>query len=191
MNLLNVPQGLLALFDEALTTPSDINEHLETLFDLVRDLGPSAHVTEMGTRTGVSTVALLTAQPRTLICYDLAHQREVMDRLLKVKGRTDLTFVQGSTLKVDIEETDILFIDTYHTYAQLKAELSRHAKKVRSTFVFHDTVAFGVIGEDGSRPGLKAAVDEFIQEEFVASSARFQYQHYFHNNGLMVLRRLL
>ena len=48
-------------------TPSDINEHIEIL----RTLADSVeHVTEMGTRTGVSTRAFL-ASDVTIRAYDL------------------------------------------------------------------------------------------------------------------------
>ena len=48
-------------------TPSDINEHIEVLKNLADSV---EHVTEMGTRTGVSTRAFLAADV-TLRAYDL------------------------------------------------------------------------------------------------------------------------
>ena len=48
-------------------TPSDINEHIEVLKNLADSV---KHVTEMGTRTGVSTRAFLAADV-TLRAYDL------------------------------------------------------------------------------------------------------------------------
>ena len=47
-------------------TPSDINEHIEVLKNLADSV---EHVTEMGTRTGVSTRAFL-ASDVTLRAYD-------------------------------------------------------------------------------------------------------------------------
>ena len=187
MNILQTPFELLALFDEARTTPSDINEHVEFLYNAVQALGPEAHVTEMGTRKGVSTVAILTAQPKRLVCYDLCHYSEVANKLWPLRGRTDLEFITGNTLKVDIEETDLLFIDTLHTYNQLSMELSRHAGKVRSYLLFHDTVSFGAVGEDGTEPGLQLAISDFLSSPEGGNWERVG--EFLNNNGLLLLGR--
>src|SRR5262249_32635606 len=60
--------SLLALADlyrNACNTAGDIHEHLPTLYLLAQRC---RHVTEMGTRTGVSTIAWLFAQPERLVC---------------------------------------------------------------------------------------------------------------------------
>lgn len=62
------------------------------------------------------------------------------------------------------EETDLLFIDTYHHYASLKKELEIHSPKAKKYIILHDTVAFGVQGEGGDQKGLQLAVDEFLSE---------------------------
>lgn len=46
---------------------------------------------------------------------------------------------QANTLTMEIDTTDLLFIDTDHTYVQLSAELARHAHKARKYLAFHDT----------------------------------------------------
>jgi GT2 family glycosyltransferase/tetratricopeptide (TPR) repeat protein len=50
--------GLAALYELACREPSDVNEHLPTLYALAKEC---EHVTELGTRGGVSTTALLYA----------------------------------------------------------------------------------------------------------------------------------
>jgi hypothetical protein len=63
---------------------------------------------------------------------------------------------------VEIEPTDMLFIDTFHVYEQLRRELALHAGKARRFIVLHDTTTFGEKGErEGSR-GLWPAVAEFL-----------------------------
>jgi GT2 family glycosyltransferase/tetratricopeptide (TPR) repeat protein len=166
------------LYDGACRTPSDIHEHLPTLYQLASQC---RHVTEMGTRTGVSTTALLFAQPDQLVCYDLRKHPEVY-RLEALAGRTRFRFHKADVLQVDIEETDLLFIDTRHDYEQLQEELRRHAGKVRKYLVLHDTTTFGERGETEGHRGLWPAI-----EEFLAGGTFRLRQRYTNNNGLAVL----
>lgn len=103
-------------------------------------------ITEMGTRGGVSTRAWLYAQPEKLVCYDL-RKLPIVDLLERVAGKTDFQFHEADVLEIDIEETDLLFIDTWHVYEQLQAELAKHASKARKYIVLHDTTTFGETGE--------------------------------------------
>lgn len=180
-------------------TPSDINEHLPTLLRLAYECD---HVTEMGVRWATSTTALLHAQPSILECYDVYRDAQVDELFGSVSpiklpgsrpqleyesgmtGWTFMTFHLEDVLTSNIQKTDMLFIDTRHTYAQLKAELERHSSKVRKLLVFHDTTLFGERGEDGG-PGLKPAIHEFL-----ASHNEWRIEQEFtNNNGLLVLRK--
>ncbi len=152
--------------------PTDICEHLSLLRELASKCD---HVTEMGSRwMNGSTIALLTAQPKSLVCWDVDPDSILSARaivLQQLAGQTKFQPRIGSTLEVEIEETDFLFIDTLHTYAQLRAELYRHGmndlrvSKVRKYIAFHDTTTFGLAGEDGSTPGLRRAILEFQKEQ--------------------------
>lgn len=163
------PQPLADLFDLAASTPTDINEHLILLRSLASEC---EHVTEMGLRgANGSTVAFLAAQPETFISWDIDPAAVVSNSvatLLQMTGRTRFQPRVGDTLKIRIEPTDLLFIDTLHTARQLKAELERHADPIEDTvkkyLVFHDTKTFGDTGEDGSTPGLRAAI-RWLQKE--------------------------
>ena len=68
----------------------------------------------------------------------------------------------GDTREIDIKETDMLFIDTLHTYQQVKGEL-RFANKVRKYIAFHDTWSHGVGSRDiVGEPGITNAINEFL-----------------------------
>src|SRR5260370_28215966 len=56
---------LADLYETARSKPSDINEHIPTLYALTQEC---PHITELGTRTGLSTTAFLYAQPEQLVC---------------------------------------------------------------------------------------------------------------------------
>ncbi|MCA9058464.1 MAG: class I SAM-dependent methyltransferase, partial [Planctomycetaceae bacterium] len=168
------------LFEKARSTPSDINEHCDTLRQLANE---SDVVVEFGMRHGVSTVALLAGQPKRLISYDL-NQDPIAEVLKQRQGDTEFSFVQGDSLSVTIEQCDLLFIDTRHTADQLTLELQRHAENVRRRIVLHDTQIFGERGEDAG-PGLLPALRQFLKERPEKSVV----SHTQANHGLTVISR--
>ena len=168
-------------YRRACENPSDINEHCPTLYLLASQC---EHVTEMGCRLGVSTTALLRAQPTTLVCYDLRRLPE-FDNLFRLAGQTNLLFHEADTLEVRIEPTELLFIDTFHVYEQLRRELELHAGQVRRLIVLHDTTTFGEVGErEGSRGLWPAVVDFLIGHPEWRIAAKYE-----NNNGLTILER--
>lgn len=183
---------LEAWFQEAKAAPSDINEHLDTLREYASRV---EHVTEMGVRAGVSTVALLAAQPERLISWDIEPAAIINNHiagLVNERGRTRFEPRVGNTLEITIEPTDLLFIDTLHTGAQLKQELIRHAdpmaNTVRAYLVFHDTATFGYRDEVGEGPGLRAAIRWFQRcHAFPVWQLIEDRQN---NNGLVVLKNM-
>jgi predicted O-methyltransferase YrrM len=156
---------------------SDINEHLPVLAEYANEC---SHITEFGTRTGVSTWAWLVSKAKTIRCFDI--DKEVENNLkihqLAVKELDkDFTFTCVSTIadKLEIEETDLLFIDTDHTYDQCSKELKMHAHKVRKYLIFHDTATCS---------GVIKAVNEFLNNNNWKIRKVLT-----NNNGLTVLER--
>ena len=160
-------------------TPSDINTHLPKLRDLASQC---SHVTEFGVRGGVSTTALLAAQPDYLVCYDISYC-PVIENLVMIRGKCNLSLTLADTAKVAIAPTDMLFIDTHHTGPQLTAELS-NACRVRKYIAMHDTKLYGLIGDRGE-PGLLGAIKVFLE----ANREWKQVYHTDVNCGLTVLER--
>jgi cephalosporin hydroxylase len=160
------PAPLEDYYQRCAKNHSDINEHLPLLRELASEC---EHVTEFGLRwANGSTVAFLAAQPDEFISYDvdpLTMTSGVVRSLIANAGRTKFQPRCGDTLKINIEPTDLLFIDTYHTARHLLSELERHADPaknlVKKYLVFHDTATFGMTGEDGSTPGLRTAIRQF------------------------------
>lgn len=162
----------------------DILEHLDTLKDLASEC---EHVTEMGFRWGTSFSALLMGKPKRAITYDLYIPPEPMAKLYLAAQREGIEaiFHQQDTLLANIEPTDLLFIDTLHTFAQLTDELKLHGNKARKYLAFHDTTSFGDKGEDGTTPGLWQAIDDFME-----NNPEWKLKaRYTNNNGLTVLQR--
>lgn len=160
-------------YEELCRTPSDINEHLPTLR---RYADECDHVTEFGVRGCVSLHAFLASKASKVVAYDIAD--------VAVPACDKLTFINADVLTVEICLTELLFIDTLHTYAQLSAELARHSPQVLDYIVMHDTTMFGDAGEDGGR-GLNVAISEFLAENPEWSECYRSHA----NNGLTILER--
>jgi hypothetical protein len=173
-------------YNKARNVISDINENVHILYDLAKEC---THVTEMGVRTGVSTRALLYSGVNKLISYDLNLDPKVesLFKYARSIGR-DAEYIKADVLKIEIEETDLLFIDTYHTYSQLKQELQLHGNKARKYLAFHDTMTFGLTGENtNERNGLLSAIIEFI-----IKNPHWRFKVYkTNNNGFTVLERVM
>ena len=155
--------------------PSDINEHLSVLYEYGKKVN---HITEFGVRSGISTIAFLYSKPQMMISYDI-------NPCSFENFSQNFLFIQADVLNIKIQQTDLLFIDTLHTYTQLSRELKLHANQSKHFLIFHDTVTFGLIGQDRKKPGLILAIDEFMVKnpwwQLIA-----QYKN---NNGLTVLQR--
>jgi len=157
---------------------SDINEHIPTLQRYASECGS---IIEMGVRTIVSTWGLLMGKPKKMISIDIKHPAEYGANIDEVysycKDRgINFEFIQASTLDITIEETDLLFIDTIHTYEQLSQELNLHGNKAAKYLIFHDTE---------SCPEINKAITEFI-----ADNNHWHIKEVFYNNnGLTVLKR--
>jgi GT2 family glycosyltransferase/predicted O-methyltransferase YrrM len=173
-----------ALYDHVCKTPSDINEHLPTLYRVATEMG-AKNVIELGTRTGVSTVAWCHAMDAT---GGHVWSVDITDRL--VFKHPALTFVLGddlddATLAQLPEQADIVFVDTLHSYEQTAAEIATYKSRVRpgGCMVFHDTA---VEVHEHLPPGqppfpTQLAVDEWVDADNLA------LERWDNNNGLSVV----
>jgi hypothetical protein len=148
--------------DEAFNRVSQISRDLDKHMPKLRELASKCeHVTEFSGRRE-STIALVAAKPKIFVSHNTESDGWVSKiyQLLKnedVLIRSD-NWHSGSV--GSIEETDLLFLDTKHTYEALDAELGRFGKSVRRYIVLHDTNIFGTKGEDGGI-GMIAAIRNF------------------------------
>ena len=150
------------------------------------------HITEMGVEYGHSTIALLSGHPKKMICYDIERKDTIAEiELLAAQSGIDYKFILGDSLKVNIEPTDLLFIDTLHTYRQLYSELNKHSNNVKKFILMHDTRSYGErdhiegISNATSKAGLMTAIKDFLLQNknwYIKESTR-------ESNGLVVLGR--
>lgn len=185
--------------------PSDINEHLFTLKKYAEECET---IVEMGVRHIVSTWAFLSGNPKKLTSLDLYNPKNFGGDLQEVYDAVELTdikfsFVEHDSLTYEMEPCDLLFIDTWHDYLQLKKELLRHHSNVNKYIILHDTSAFGfrdegqyddyqlnvlnMSREETNLPkGLWPAVEEFLYDnrDWVI------WEKKPNNNGLTILKRI-
>ena len=199
--------NLEQIYNVKCSTPSDINEHLPTLRAYSE---MCEHVTEFGVREPVSTYGLMFGKPKIMVSYDITPvekfgvSRDYLKSIAYENG-VNYSFIEGDTLSIDIDPTDLLFIDTLHVYGQLKAELWAHQGRIRRFIVLHDTEIDGDRGEilrmgwDARKmaedTGMKE--EELLQgmgraiREFLAKFPEWvQQSHFANNNGLTVLARV-
>lgn len=145
------------------------------------------HVTEFGTRDGHSTRAILAGCKGKVISYDI-DRRPIVDKLQSVELPCEWLFKQESTTDTVIEETDMIFFDTLHTYSHLRDELLLHGDKCRKFFAFHDTVTCGEKDSSGPNPnqeGIRRAIDEYVNAHGLILVYKSDY-----NNGFEVYKKV-
>ena len=152
--------GVAELYCSACRCDHPLHEYLPTLVVLARSC---QHITDVGTGIGLAATAFLYGAPERLVCIDRVRYPEV-DRLGLVAGRTDFTFRATDILWEDLEETDLLFLDTWHVAEQLSEELRLHAGKVRKFIVIHGTTAFADQGEDPGYHGFGPVIEKFLAQ---------------------------
>lgn len=161
---------------------TDINEHIPFLYQLAKQCDS---IIEFGVRTGKSTRAFLySGTPLKSYDLELNSELESLFYYAKQQGQ-NVDYIRANVLGIVIEPVDLLFIDTWHVYDQLKQELKIHGNKATKYIAFHDTFTFGLVGEDGGM-GLIPAIMEFLME-----NPHWKVKYFFtNNNGLTVLERI-
>jgi len=185
----------------------DIREHLELLKQYASECNS---VTELGVRWVVSTWYFMAGRPKKLTSFDITHFKDygvnehILNEVASENG-VDFLFIQEDVLTTDkLQETDLLFIDTLHSYKQLKMELHLHGNKANKYLIFHDVISFGEIDEAPTpvnpewseelatyhnslkdHEGINQAIVEFLLENKHWHIDKLAVR----SNGLMVLRR--
>jgi hypothetical protein len=185
---------------------SDINEHLPTLR---RFAAECSSIVELGVRNVVSTWGLLLGlaeSPHGEKIYtgvDIAWPEQTVHQLAEKLSRENgisFRFWHENDMNIDIDETDLLMIDTLHTYVHLTYELEKFSPKIRKYIIMHDTSDIteyrdcpSYQGDHSEYPlnirrtkkGLWPAVIDFLEQHPEWSIC----QRYTNNYGLTILKR--
>lgn len=189
-------RAIRAWYDHWYARPSAIRAHLPRLQALAAGCGLAV---EFGVKRAASSAALLLGAAR-VVSYDIVPTPEAIRLQAEAGSRWDYRIEDSRT--AEILACDLLFVDSLHTFAQVDAELRRHAEAVRRYLVFHDTITFGSVGADGEtgqhcwqyRPGvpmppealgIRPAIDALLIRDRSWQIAA----HYTDSHGLLVLER--
>ena len=193
-----------AKYIERCSNWSDLYEHLPTI---ARYASQCNNVTEMGVPTGASYAfahALKGKNGSKLVVVNIDSQDLVLKSDCE-KENINVVFHKASSLDCPLEQTDLLFIDTWHVYGYLKRELERWNSHVAKYIIMHDTTVDEWAGETirlkwnpqeqseqtgipihEITKGLWPAIREFLalHPEWIIR------ERYNNNNGLTILERI-
>lgn len=198
--------ALEARYEETVSTPSDINEHLPVLLAYTKQCSA---VVECGVRNIVSSYAFalgLACTPNNQYVMVDPKKSDQIEPFLTMcaANNVNTSFYEQSDLDCPLVDTDLLFIDTWHVYGHLKRELSRWNTSVKKFIILHDTTVDEWAGEtirngwDADQQSIETGipVDEIRKglwpavEEFLAAHPEWTIElRLTNNNGLTVLRR--
>jgi len=165
-------------YNHALNDAADIREHLPMLAALASGTDSAA---TLGHDVS-TTLAFLHAGVPAVTNYHFDDRAE--KAVSGISHDSAFACIVCDVRRRQIEPCDMLAIDSYHTFDQLRTELFLHGPNVRKTIVMHDTSLYGEVGEDGG-PGMQKAIDEFL----AANSEWTEIDRRTNNNGLTVLVR--
>lgn len=171
----------------------DMYQHFPTLRRLASEC---ESFVEIGVRGACSVWALAAglvdspAPKKWMIYVDINNCKSQKLEDMCAQHGIDAQWIQHDSRTVATPPTDLLMIDTLHTYGQLMAELLHHHNWVNNYIVLHDTEApWGLQNEakDGSeKQGLRAAVLDFL---LMFPKDWCVKEHHTNSHGLTVLER--
>ena len=201
-------EDLTELYHAHRTTASDINEHLPVLREMAKGCGS---IIELGNRGNSSTWALLQGlcestqqDKRYLEVEETNYSLEKKHLAKRIASECNISyeFVSGNIFGLKVEhDTDMLFIDSIHTYCHLTHELETLAPITKKYIVMHDTnYPWGYSDDtyyrgnyseypswiDRSKKGLTEAVNDFL-----ARNPGWKLRdRRMNNHGLTILERV-
>lgn len=199
------------------SNPSDINEHIPTLYEYAKKCDS---IIELGVRGVVSTYAFAlglmhnNSDNKSLLINDI--EPCDINELKEIISDMPIEFKYEwiSDLELNIEKNyDMTFIDTFHVYGLLKRELDKYSKITNKYIIMHDTTVDGEHGElhryyghnndilykeaSGISSRINIPAIELLQGlnkaviEFLDNNNNWVLEKRFeNNNGLTILRRI-
>lgn len=154
------------LYDWLKTVPRDLDQHMPKIREYA---DRCEHVTDVGHRRE-SITAILASKAPSVVVYSREASDPVVQKMLEMVKETKAVTIQPPTLtegvhsvQTEIDETDMLFIDTTMTFDRVLRVLDTFSPKVRKYIIIHDTQLFMSKGEDGG-PGIMAAVRIWLRK---------------------------
>ena len=167
-------------FENIKNESSDINEHVDVIFKYTKGCNIAV---SLGIGKGDAAFALLLGCQHH-ISIDPNPSQDTLNFLNDYFGSKSSYRIQSTKEDLDIEEFDVLFVDSFHNADYVGQELKTHAHKVNKFIIFHDTFIYGKTGEDGTE-GILKPINDFLNEN---DKWEIIYETDI-NNGLIILAK--
>ena len=203
------PYRIDRLYEMAVERPIGSRVHATVL----RELAAGKRVLELGVCFGMSTAILLSARPSCMTSVDI--RPFILEESFRAAAEeADLWWgfecADTTSNRRFMAGCDFMFVDTLHTYDQVRAELTQHVgPEYPKVIAFHDTVLYGEVGDgpmtpDGTPPeGINRAIEEFradnpqwrvkYEHSYIPFTKQLRpftvAEHHDHGCGLLVLER--
>ena len=197
---------LLDVYQKKYHETSDINEHLPILLAYAKQC---TTITECGVRTPTSAYAFASGLKGTAgnsyRMIDIEKSSKIDPFLAECLAEdVAASFEHISDIECELIETDLLFIDSWHIYGQLKRELTYWHGHVKKFIILHDTTVDEVAGETirmcmdpvAQSKASGIPVEEILKglgpaiTEFLAAHPEWVLDlKLTNNNGLTILKR--
>lgn len=134
------------------------------------------HITELGTGHFCSTRGFMASKPKKMVGIDIKKQIQAdsIIQLAKNNG-IDYEFIEADSISLSIEETDILLVDSKHTYAHALKEMNKHSSKTKKYIIIHDTLMEEIL----------KAINDFLKQNNLWE----MYEAHLYTTHLHVLKR--
>ena len=198
-------------YNKLVNQKSDINEHLPTLSKYANQCNS---ILELGVRDCISSWAFANGllnnnnnnNKKLLFLNDITYCdiRELIEYTNNTELLIEYEWCNDLDLDITNKNFDLVFIDTWHVYGQLKRELNKFSKITNKYIIMHDTTIDAIYGEtvrmswnakqqsiDNNIPedeiikGLIPAINEFL---LLNPNWRIK-EKYENNNGLTILEK--
>lgn len=195
-------------YNKLKTTPSDIHEHIPTLYEYSKDC---QSIAELGIKNITSSWAFLKGlieskeQNKKLITFNTQYNPEINEVKETCKqNNIEHMYMLGNDTKFDIPKVDLLFVDTWHVYGQLKRELEKHHGSVNKYIIMHDTSIDEWTGESirngwdldrqcaevgYNRNEISVGIGPAITDFMKLHGEWTLHKKFTNNNGLTILKR--
>ena len=175
--------------EDYIKTPTDITEHLLTIFDECLKIKPKV-IVELGIRGGDSTRVL--ERIATIFSSDFTSV-DISPNCYQSSYNQWKYIVSDSANKLMVNKVfankkiDVLFIDTSHLYMQTLNELEMYTPLMNkeSVMIFHDTFSANTDSRVGQAIEFYFKLEhQDWSKDFTIDDERFLLKNYSNNNGM-------
>lgn len=146
------------------------------------------HVTEIGVNIGNSTRGFMAGRPKRMVGIDIKYFGKDTQRIkdLASNNGIDYKYIVADSLSIEIEPTDLLFLDGNHSYDYVFQELVKHSLNVSKWIFLHDITAEGRMSPVGKPYAVLKATYAFLE---INNKWKVKLKDERHA-GLMILERI-